>query len=45
MTTVSRSEFIIVNGIPYFLEINTNPGFSEASIIPQQLKYMGMSIK
>ncbi|MBP3839575.1 MAG: D-alanine--D-alanine ligase, partial [Chryseobacterium sp.] len=28
MSGFSRSEFIIMNGIPYMLEMNTNPGFS-----------------
>ena len=30
---------------PYMLEINTVPGQSEASIVPQQVKAMGWSIK
>src|SRR5690606_10339277 len=36
MTGISRSEYIIVKGIPYFLEMNTLPGFSPTSIFPQQ---------
>ncbi len=44
MTGLTRSEFIIQDGIPYFLEINTNPGLSEESIIPKQLKEHGMSL-
>lgn len=36
MTGFSRAEYIIVNGQPHFLEINTNPGLSPASILPQQ---------
>lgn len=39
MTGISRSEYIIVNGIPHFLEMNTLPGFSPASIFPQQAAY------
>lgn len=31
-------------GEPYLLEINTVPGQSEASIIPQQVRSMGMSL-
>ena len=34
MSGFSRSEFIIMNGTPYMLEMNTNPGFSPASILP-----------
>ena len=45
MSGFSRSEFIIVDGIPHLLEINTNPGFSPASILPQQAKIYGISIK
>lgn len=45
MSGFSRSEFIIVDGIPYLLEMNTNPGFSPASILPQQAKIYGISIK
>lgn len=45
MSGFSRSEFIIMNGIPYMLEMNTNPGFSPASILPQQAKHYGISIK
>ena len=45
MSGFSRSEFIIVDGVPYLLEMNTNPGFSPASILPQQAKIFGISIK
>lgn len=45
MSGFSRSEFIIVNGVPHLLEMNTNPGFSPASILPQQAKIYGISIK
>lgn len=44
MSGFSRSEYIIVNGTPYILEMNTNPGFSPASILPQQAKIYGISI-
>lgn len=44
MSTVSRSEFIIMDDIPYMLEMNTNPGFTPTSILPQQIKSYGMSI-
>ena len=36
MTGFSRSDFIIMDGIPHFIEINTNPGLSPQSIFPQQ---------
>ena len=45
MSGFSRSEYIIMDGTPYMLEMNTNPGFSPASILPQQAKIFGISIK
>lgn len=44
MSGFSRSEYIIMNQQPYMLEMNTNPGFSPASILPQQAKIYGISI-
>jgi D-alanine-D-alanine ligase len=37
MTGFSRAEFIIMNDVPHFIEINTNPGLSPQSIFPQQV--------
>lgn len=45
MSGFSRSEYIIMDETPYMLEMNTNPGFSPASILPQQAKIYGISIK
>jgi len=42
---LSRAEFIFHNGEPHFIEVNTNPGLSEASILPQQAKAEGISLK
>ncbi len=44
---VIRIDFIYndSNGEPYMLEINTVPGQSEASIIPQQVKAMGLTLQ
>lgn len=44
MNGVTRSEFIIEKGQPYFLEINTNPGLSAESIIPKQVREAGMTL-
>lgn len=41
----SRAEYIIKNGVPYFIEINTIPGFTEESILPQQAKAAGISLE
>ena len=39
MKGFSRAEYILVNGEPFFIEINTNPGLSPQSILPQQVAY------
>ncbi|TXD48777.1 D-alanine--D-alanine ligase [Polaribacter sp. IC073] len=44
MSGFSRSEYIFVNDEPYFLEINTVPGLTENSILPQQAKAAGISL-
>jgi D-alanine-D-alanine ligase len=41
---VSRAEYIIVDGVPTFLEINMVPGLTEASIFPQQAVAAGISL-
>ena len=41
---VCRSEFIIVDGIPHLLEVNTIPGLTAASLIPQQVKAAGIEL-
>ena len=43
MTGFSRVDFIVMNGEPYFIEINTNPGLSPQSIFPQQVAYRGLN--
>ncbi len=43
MSGFSRSDFIIMNGIPHFIEINTNPGLSPQSIFPQQAAFAKMN--
>lgn len=40
----SRSEFILVNGVPHLLEVNTTPGLTEASILPQQAAAAGIAL-
>ena len=44
MSGFSRSEFIFVNEEPHFLEMNTVPGLTEASILPQQANQAGISL-
>ena len=45
MSGFSRSEYIFVDGEPHFLEMNTVPGLTEESILPQQAKEAGISLK
>ncbi|NKI33382.1 D-alanine--D-alanine ligase [Croceivirga thetidis] len=40
----SRSEFIFVGNVPYLLEVNTTPGLTEESILPQQAAEAGISL-
>ena len=40
----SRCEFIFKNGKPHFLEINTIPGLTKESILPQQAAQAGISL-
>lgn len=44
MKGITRSEFILEKGKPYFLEINTNPGLSTESIVPKQAREAGMTL-
>ena len=45
MKGMSRSDFIFVGDVPHFLEINTIPGLTEESLLPQQAKYAGISLR
>ncbi|MEQ3666125.1 D-alanine--D-alanine ligase [Olleya sp.] len=44
MTGFSRSEFIFKNNEPHLLEMNTIPGLTNASILPQQAQAAGISM-
>lgn len=41
MSGFSRIDYIVMDEIPYFIEINTNPGLSPQSIFPQQVVHKG----
>ena len=45
MKGFSRSEFIIVDGEPHMLEMNTIPGLTTESLLPQQAKEAGISLE
>jgi D-alanine-D-alanine ligase len=42
---IVRIDFILKDDIFYFLEINTIPGMTDTSFIPQQLNAMGLKLK
>lgn len=44
MKGFSRSEFILVNGEPHMLEMNTIPGLTTESILPQQAREAGITL-
>jgi len=41
----SRSEYIFKNGEPHLLEVNTIPGLTKESILPQQAKAASISLE
>jgi len=45
MKGFTRSEYILVNNEPYFLEINTVPGLTNESLIPQQAAAAEISLQ
>lgn len=45
MDGFSRSEFIFKNGEPHLLEMNTVPGLTKESILPQQAAAAGISLE
>jgi D-alanine-D-alanine ligase len=44
MKGFSRSEFIFIGDEPFMLEMNTTPGLTEESILPQQAQAAGISL-
>ncbi|WP_223033748.1 D-alanine--D-alanine ligase [Hanstruepera marina] len=44
MDGFSRSEYIFKNGKPHLLEVNTVPGLTKASILPQQAAAAGINL-
>lgn len=41
----ARADYILVDGKPGLIEINTTPGMSDASLIPQQVTAAGLDLK
>ena len=44
MDGFSRSEYIFKDGEPHLLEVNTVPGLTKESILPQQAAAAGISL-
>ncbi|WKD84809.1 D-alanine--D-alanine ligase [Polaribacter huanghezhanensis] len=44
MSGFSRSEYILVNNEPHFLEMNSVPGLTEESLLPQQANEANISL-
>ena len=44
LSGICRVDYIIKNKVPFIIEINTIPGLSKESIIPQQLKAANISM-
>ncbi len=45
MKGFTRSEYILIDGEPHLIEINTVPGITNESILPQQAKVAGICLK
>lgn len=45
LSGICRVDYIVVNNVPHLIEINTVPGQSAQSIIPQQAACEGISLK
>lgn len=45
LRSIARIDFMVVNGEPHVIEVNTTPGFSPASIVPQMIKCEGGTIE
>jgi D-alanine-D-alanine ligase len=45
LKSIARIDFMIVGDEPYVIEVNTTPGFSAASIVPQMLACQGLTIQ
>ncbi len=41
---IIRADYIISDGVPFLLEVNTTPGMTETSFIPQQVRAAGLDI-
>jgi D-alanine-D-alanine ligase len=45
LRSIARIDFMLVDDTPYVIEVNTTPGFSAESLVPQMIKASGRTIK
>lgn len=45
LRSIARVDFMVVDNEPYVIEVNTTPGFSPASLVPQMLACEGIKIE
>ena len=45
LRSIARIDYMIVEGTPYVIEVNTTPGFSAESIVPKMIEAEGQTIK
>ena len=45
LRSIARIDFIIVQGTPFVIEVNTTPGFSKESIVPKMLQEARIPIR
>ena len=42
---MSRIDYIVQDGKPFLIEVNTIPGLSETSLLPQQVRHAGITLR
>lgn len=45
LRSIARIDFMLVDEVPYVIEVNTTPGFSNESIVPKMIATKGMTTK
>lgn len=45
LRSIARIDFMLVEGTPYIIEVNTTPGFSNESIVPKMISAANLTIK
>lgn len=45
LRSIARIDFMVVDGVAHVIEVNTTPGFSPASLVPQMLACAGIPVQ